>query len=203
MALRAGYYGIKKNVLSAISGLSGAKIIKTIGDGLKLTAAGKLSCDIDTDSMMFKSGKLAAKVSSTQYATTEFETGEKWINGKEIKGKVFKLKANELQVGTVTSSNVKGHIFTDMGIDDYEAVWVDLSKSFIILGTRSESPYVTPLVYPTSNSYVRVNVQQAAAINDGKITVYFDATYGTGVLSNVSGDNYIVVTLLYVEKEGE
>ena len=61
MALRAGYYGIKKNVLAAISNLSGAKIIKSIGDGLKLTSAGKLSCDIDTDTMEFKAGKLSAK----------------------------------------------------------------------------------------------------------------------------------------------
>lgn len=61
MALRAGYYGVKKSVLNAISGLAGAKIIRTIGDGLKLTAAGKLSCDIDSKTMEFKTGKLAAK----------------------------------------------------------------------------------------------------------------------------------------------
>ncbi len=61
MALRAGYYGVKKSVLAAISNLSGAKIIKSIGDGLKLTNAGKLSCDIDTDTMEFKAGKLSAK----------------------------------------------------------------------------------------------------------------------------------------------
>ena len=61
MALRAGYYGIKKNVLAAISNLSGAKIIKSIGDGLKLTSAGKLSCDIDSETMEFKNGKLASK----------------------------------------------------------------------------------------------------------------------------------------------
>lgn len=61
MALRAGYYGVKKNVLATIAAMAGAKIIKTIGDGLKLTSAGKLSCDIDTDTMTFKSGKLSAK----------------------------------------------------------------------------------------------------------------------------------------------
>ena len=61
MALRAGYYGVKKSVLAALSNLSGAKIIKSIGDGLKLTSAGKLSCDIDTNTMEFKSGKLASK----------------------------------------------------------------------------------------------------------------------------------------------
>lgn len=64
MALRAGYYGVKKSVLAAISNLSGAKIIKSIGDGLKLTSAGKLSCDIDADTMEFKAGKLSAKITS-------------------------------------------------------------------------------------------------------------------------------------------
>lgn len=64
MALRAGYYGVKKSVLAAISNLSGAKVIKSIGDGLKLTSAGKLSCDIDADTMEFKAGKLAAKITS-------------------------------------------------------------------------------------------------------------------------------------------
>lgn len=61
MALRAGYIGIKKSLLNTIKGLSGAKIIKTIGNGLKLTAAGQLSADIDTDTMEFKAGKLSAK----------------------------------------------------------------------------------------------------------------------------------------------
>lgn len=61
MALRAGYYGVKKSILEAISRLSGAKIIKTIGDGLKLTTAGKLSCDIDSETMEFKNGKLSSK----------------------------------------------------------------------------------------------------------------------------------------------
>ena len=69
MALRAGYYGVKKNVLSAIAGLSGAKIIKTIGDGLKLTSAGKLSCDIDNNTMEFKAGKLAAKPQGAKHMT--------------------------------------------------------------------------------------------------------------------------------------
>lgn len=79
MALRAGYYGVKKSILDAISGLSGAKIIKTIGDGLKLTAAGKLSCDIDTTTMEFKNGKLASKGSGMErtsvYATLTSASG--------------------------------------------------------------------------------------------------------------------------------
>lgn len=47
MALRAGYYGLKGSVKKALETLatnaSGMKIIKTIGDGLNLTSAGKLN----------------------------------------------------------------------------------------------------------------------------------------------------------------
>ena len=89
MALRAGYYGVKGNLISVISKLAGAKIIKTIGDGLKLTTAGKLSCDIDADTMEFKNGKLAAKSKSWDYSTNEVNTGQKWIDGKDIFCKVL------------------------------------------------------------------------------------------------------------------
>jgi len=88
MALRAGYYGVKKSVQAVISNLSGAKIIKSIGDGLKLTSAGKLSCDIDTDTMEFKDHKLSVKQSGSSggitYSTTEVNTGRKWIDGSDI-----------------------------------------------------------------------------------------------------------------------
>ena len=40
MALKAGYYGIKKALIDM---LNGAKIIKTIGSGLSLSDAGSLS----------------------------------------------------------------------------------------------------------------------------------------------------------------
>lgn len=88
MALRAGYYGIKKSVLRTIEGLAGSKLIKTIGNGLKLTNAGTLSVDIDSDTMEFKNGKLSVIDSggSYDYSTSEFDTGQKWINGKSIYG---------------------------------------------------------------------------------------------------------------------
>lgn len=89
MALRAGYYGLKKSLIETIAKLSGAKIVKSIGDGLKLTAAGKLSCDIDTSTMEFKNGKLASKGSSVDYSTNEFDTGRKWIDGSTIYGRTI------------------------------------------------------------------------------------------------------------------
>ena len=89
MALKAGYYGIKKSLFSVIESLSGAKVIKTIGNGLNLSNAGSLSCDIDTETMEFKNGKLASKGASFDFSTTEFDTGQKWIDGKSICGIVI------------------------------------------------------------------------------------------------------------------
>ena len=47
MALKAGYYGLKKSVIDSLqslaSSVSGMKIIKSFGDGLTLTNAGKLN----------------------------------------------------------------------------------------------------------------------------------------------------------------
>lgn len=89
MALRAGYVGVKKSMLGVISSLAGAKVIKTIGDGLKLTSAGKLSVDINTETMEFKGGKLSAKTASADYDTDEVDTGAKWTDGKPIYRKVI------------------------------------------------------------------------------------------------------------------
>ena len=83
MALKAGYKGIKKSVLETLMSLAGSVVIKSIGDGLTLSEAGELSAnvndvgdgltlseagelsaDIDTSTMEFKEGKLAAKITS-------------------------------------------------------------------------------------------------------------------------------------------
>lgn len=44
MALKAGYYGVKKNVMDELKQLDGAKIIKSVGAGLNLSSQGALSC---------------------------------------------------------------------------------------------------------------------------------------------------------------
>ena len=73
MALRSGYYGLKnatrKALIKLASDVEGMKVIKSIGDGLKLTQAGKLNCDINNDTMEFKNVKLSAKAVSIQLAT--------------------------------------------------------------------------------------------------------------------------------------
>lgn len=52
MALKAGYIGIKKSMLGLINSLGSAKLIKSFGDGLNLTSAGKLNLTAASASKM-------------------------------------------------------------------------------------------------------------------------------------------------------
>lgn len=69
MALRAGYYGIKKALLRKLEALTNAVVIKSIGDGLNISAAGELS---------------STSTGGFDYSTTEVDTGQKWIDGSII-----------------------------------------------------------------------------------------------------------------------
>ena len=99
MALKAGYKGVKKTLIDAIKNLSGAVVIKTVGDGLNLTNAGKLNVKAATASaiggvkvgagLSINNGVLSADTQSLVFSTSEFDTGWKWIDGKTIYGKVF------------------------------------------------------------------------------------------------------------------
>lgn len=99
MALKAGYVGVKKSVLSFINNLVGSKIIKTIGDGLSLTNAGKLNLTAATaskiggvkvgDGLAIENGVLNVTATGSDYSTNEVNTGIKWIDGKDIYMKVL------------------------------------------------------------------------------------------------------------------
>ena len=104
MALRAGYYGLKNSVKKALEKLaadtSGMKIIKSFGDGLNLTNAGKLNLTAATASKIggvkvgegleIVDGALNVTVSGGfDYSTDEVDTGQKWIDGKSIYCKVL------------------------------------------------------------------------------------------------------------------
>ena len=85
MALKAGYVGIKKNILDSLMTLLGSKVIKTIGNGLTLSEVGALSTDIDTDTMEYKNGKLACiATGGVDYSESEVNTGLKWTDGRDI-----------------------------------------------------------------------------------------------------------------------
>lgn len=101
MALRAGYVGIKKSMRGLINSLAAAKIIKTIGDGLNLTSAGKLNMTAATASKIggvkigegleiTGQGVLNCTVTGGfDYSSDEFDTGQKWIDDRTIYGKAF------------------------------------------------------------------------------------------------------------------
>lgn len=100
MALKAGYIGIKKSMLGLINSLASAKLIKSFGDGLNLTNAGKLNMTVATaskiggvkvgDGLAIEDGVLSCTVTGGfDFSTSEFDTGQKWIDGKTIYGKVF------------------------------------------------------------------------------------------------------------------
>lgn len=109
MALRAGYYGLKNSVKRTLeklaSDMAGAKIIKSIGDGLSLSDQGSLAASIDPDTMEIKNHKLAAKVQSSgfDYSTTEFDTGMKWIDGKPVYGLVIEKTFSLTNTGTTSN----------------------------------------------------------------------------------------------------
>ncbi len=101
MALKAGYIGIKKSMLGLINSLASAKLIKSFGDGLNLTNAGKLNMTAATASKIggvkvgdgleiTGQGVLNCTVTGGfDYSSDEFDTGQKWIDEKTIYGKVF------------------------------------------------------------------------------------------------------------------
>lgn len=175
MALRAGYYGIKKNVLSTISKLAGAKVIKTIGDGLKLTAAGKLSCDIDTDTMEFKAGKLAAKSTGFDFSTDEVNTGQKWIDGKDIFCKVLSNQILSIPGG---------------------ATYFDISLSDLNIDTPVKADCIAPadgVIIP----WVTDSFNSCIGVKYTKTAISFR---GSGSARTVSGVN---ITLYYTKSASE
>lgn len=75
MALKAGYTGVKKSMLGFINSLASAKLIKSIGSGLKLSTKGALSTDIDTETMEYVNGKLSAKIPTIEGITMDILYG--------------------------------------------------------------------------------------------------------------------------------
>ena len=142
MALRAGYYGIKNALLKKLEGLTNALVIKSLGEGLELSAAGKLS---------LTSGTL-------NYSTTEQNTGIKWVDGSDIYviTKVFEdpitLNANTW-VTIESTSDVKEVIeSTVRGLNNeqamgYSGVYVTSAGAVQALQTRSQNIKVSSITY--------------------------------------------------------
>lgn len=180
MALRSGYYGLKNATVKAVQKLlsdtAGAKIIKTIGNGLKLTSAGTLSCDIDTDTMEFKNGKLAAKgTGGFDYSTDEVITGQKWIDGKDIYCKVLSNQSLSIPGG---------------------GTYFDISLTDLNIDTPVDVRCIAPaegIVIP----WVTDSLNSCCGVKYTKTAVSFR---GAGSARTISGVN---ITLFYTKSASE
>lgn len=126
MALRAGYVGIKKSMLGLINSLTNAKIIKTVGNGLKLTNAGTMSVNIDTDTLEFVNGKLTAKSKGVVYDVSEEITSQvigiyKDANGEKPLKRAYitfdSVTLNNWNRKDVSSLNVAKAVQVDLIVD--------------------------------------------------------------------------------------
>lgn len=113
MALRSGYYGLKNSVKKALEKLAadtaGMKIIKSFGDGLSLSNAGKLSVTAGTankiggykvgSGLEVNDGVLSVSGGDIDYSTTEQDIGIKWIDGRSVYKRVGQF-ANNTEVST-------------------------------------------------------------------------------------------------------
>lgn len=148
MALKAGYYGVKKSLIGAINSLLSAKIIKSIGDGLDLTPEGELGVKVGENLEVDEDGNLNCTASGGKtYSTSEFDTGDKWIGGKTIYGKVIfpnSYDFNPNLSGATRIIEAKGGIFAyddrlypipNIGLDNSLNIDNTVTTAFSVLET--------------------------------------------------------------------
>lgn len=148
MALKAGYIGVKKSMLGLINSISSAKIIKTIGNGLKLTNAGTLSADIDSNTMEFVNGKLAAKSKGLVYDVSEEITSQVIGTYKDSDGEK-ELKRAYVTFNSITAGTWNRKVLTGLNVSkvvEMNGVVHTTSNGDWSLGYRDNSKYLM-LVY--------------------------------------------------------
>lgn len=151
MALKAGYIGIKKSMLGLINSLASSKLIKSFGDGLNLTSAGKLNMTAATaskiggikvgDGLEIDDGVLNCTITGAVYSTDEFKTGETWTDGRDIYGKVYTGLNITLNSGGTSAS------ITLSNIDDMQEILDVKAYRFYKEGTSVGG---APLAYTTT-----------------------------------------------------
>lgn len=124
MALRSGYYGLKnatKKILEKLAAdTAGMKIIKSFGDGLSLSNAGKLNTTAATanklgtikvgQGLSIENGVLSVDSSGGGmiYSTTEVATGEKWYDDSDIYTRTFIFEsAKSISDGQWNNMNIE------------------------------------------------------------------------------------------------
>ena len=150
MALKAGYYGVKKAILGTINSLAGALVIKSLGEGLELSDAGELSC---------------TSTGGVDYSTTEQDTGLKWVDGKDIYQKTYMvdLTSDSLNVDL----DIEGTISSVIKI---EGVWTDGSGVFNFSYSRT---YRTAVDVDLNNKRLRYAGNVHGESVKSSVTIYY------------------------------
>lgn len=105
MALKAGYSGIKKNMLSTLEALAGLGI-KSLGSMFKLSAAGELQVREATATLpgIIKLNDIPTGGGGVDYSTTEQESGNTWIDGQKTYVKVYAVNKNLPYQGNIVQT---------------------------------------------------------------------------------------------------
>lgn len=160
MALKAGYIGIKKSMLGLINNLSGAKVIKTIGDGLVLSDDGTLSTD---------------GAGLINYSTEEQDTGITWIDGKKIYQKTYNIGN---ATGTKQLIDTLGSDVSD--IIDYYGSWnyqlSNQNEYRPLPHFASSTTMVYPIVDKADDNKLYMIIATAANTKDIKLTIRYTKT---------------------------
>lgn len=162
MALKAGYYGIKKDLINLIKSLSGTKVIKTIGDALNLTAAGRLNVKVDGVTVKIVDNKLTAETAVT-YESGEVDTGDVWIDENKIYRSIFSIET-PFSFTASNSMDVPSSVITAADIDQPIRAYG--------LKTDSQTNYVIPLSLWITSSTLKLYAGDAWSNCDTFIIEY-------------------------------
>lgn len=186
MALKAGYIGIKKSMLGLINSLASAKLIKSFGDGLNLTSAGKLNMTSATASKIggvkvgegleITDGVLnVTSTGAVDYSTEEVDTGVKWVDGKTIYRKTY-------NIGNATSTK---QLIDTLGSELSEVINYFGSWNYQLSAQNeyrplphfaSSSTMVYPIVDRADSNKLYMIIATAASTKDIKLTIEYTKT---------------------------
>lgn len=125
MALKAGYKGIKKNVLDSLLTLLGSVVIKEIGDGLTLDSDGELSADIND-----VGDGLTLSESGTASVDIDTDTME-FTEGGKLKAKItsgFSMEQIYNGNGEPAATGADVSLISDKHFSDYDLIILDISQ---------------------------------------------------------------------------
>ena len=175
MALKAGYYGVKKAMSSAIQSMisrfGDALVIKSIGDGLELSEDDELSSEIKSigDGLeLSEGGELSAEIKSigeglalseegvlsststggVDYSNTEQNLGIKWTDGKSVYRKVVRGS------GMVIPADADGTELPYASFSFLDSAYEIINAQVVNRGTEASNPTLLCLPIRLVRRYV-------------------------------------------------